>query len=113
MTTYEHQCNACNKEFEQEYGMTEPVPTLCPLCGIDGQVKRLISGGSGRGIVSLTGHELKSKLREEGRQLKRSALSNEKVLRDLVGDDKIQQTTVSMEKEISNLPKPPAAKKTD
>lgn len=106
MTTYEHICNAegCSKEFELEYGMTEPVPTVCPLCGVDGQVVRLISGGSHRrGVVELTGHDLKSHLKAEGQKLKAEAMRNENVLADIVGHEKLNANTTRFEKDISNL----------
>ncbi len=102
---YEHICENCNKEFEDVYGMTEPVPTVCPLCGFDGKVKRLISGGSGKGIVRVTGHELRAKLRSEGQELKRAAMKDERVLSNLVGDSKYQENTVKMEKALAERPK--------
>ncbi|HLG27098.1 MAG TPA: zinc ribbon domain-containing protein [Paenisporosarcina sp.] len=111
MVTYEHLCEKCNNEFEDIYGMTEPIPTKCPLCGCDGRVKRLVSGGSGRGIVNLTGHELQAKLRQEGRDLKRAALKDEKVLANLVGEDKFQKNTVKLEKAMADRPKIKTKKK--
>lgn len=101
MTTYEHLCRACNKEFEDIYGMTDPVPTKCPLCEVDGQVERLISGGSGKGRVELTGHELKAQIQKDTQELKRAAMKDEKLLANLVGESKYQQNTVQTERILS------------
>lgn len=111
MPTYEHACGNCNKEFEDIYGMMAPVPTLCPLCGHDGKVVRLVSGGSGKGIVTLSGNEFKAKLKEDGRKLKQAALKDEKVLSNLIGETKYQDNTVKLEKQIANLDRPKIKRK--
>lgn len=105
MTTYEHICNGCKHEWEDVYGMTEDPPTTCPECKEEGKVQRLISGGSGKGIVEVTGHDLKAKLKAEGQQLKRDALKNENVLANLVGEHKYQNNTVQLEKSRTERPK--------
>ena len=45
MPTYEYKCLECDKVFEEFQKMTDPPVTSCKFCG--GEVKRLISGGSG------------------------------------------------------------------
>ena len=45
MPTYEYECRKCGLRFERQQGMTEAPLTQCPKC--DGEVQRLISGGSG------------------------------------------------------------------
>jgi putative FmdB family regulatory protein len=45
MPTYEYECRACGLRFEHRQGMTEAPLTQCPKCG--GEVRRLISGGTG------------------------------------------------------------------
>jgi putative FmdB family regulatory protein len=45
MPTYEYECRACGRRFEEQQGMNEPPLKNCPKCG--GDVQRLISGGSG------------------------------------------------------------------
>lgn len=47
MPTYEYQCSACGKAFEKFQSMSEEPLKDCPLCQVEGQVKRLISGGAG------------------------------------------------------------------
>lgn len=45
MPTYEYKCLECEKVFEEFQLITDPPITCCRFCG--GEVKRLISGGSG------------------------------------------------------------------
>jgi putative FmdB family regulatory protein len=45
MPTYEYECRACGLRFERQQGITDAPLTQCPKCG--GEVRRLISGGSG------------------------------------------------------------------
>lgn len=114
MTTYEHLCGACNFEWDQVYGMTEDPPTLCPECNVDGQVKRLISGGSGRGIVRLTGHELKAHNRAEGKKIARMAMKDENLRANLIGEEKFHNQLLeesSITNELINIGKNAPSKK--
>lgn len=88
MPTYEHLCQSCNYEWEDEYSIKADPPTVCPECKCEGQVKRLISGGSGKGRVELTGHEYKEKVMSDAQALKREAYRNENVMANLVGESK-------------------------
>ncbi len=45
MPVYEYQCNDCGYRFEQRQNMTDAPLKECPTC--KGNLKRLISGGSG------------------------------------------------------------------
>lgn len=110
MPTYEHLCAHCEEEFEDTYSMKAEPPTTCPLCGEEGGVKRLISL-TAPGIVEVTGHELKQKLKEQGRQLKTEALRNENKLANLVGEDKYQANQVKHEHVRTELSKAPAVKR--
>ena len=108
MTTYEHLCEACGHEWEQIYGMTVSSPTLCPKCGIDGKVKRLISGGSGRCIMRKTAGEIKSNLAIETRAIRKRAETDENFRANLVGEDNYHQQALSTEaltKELVNIGK--------
>lgn len=91
---YDHICNSCNKEFEAEYKMSDPVPDTCPNCNVKGQVKRLISSGLS-GKVELSGKENVAKLWAEGKQLAKDAKSKEKVLANLVGEDRYENNMKS------------------
>ncbi|MCK9567821.1 zinc ribbon domain-containing protein [Candidatus Pacearchaeota archaeon] len=84
MPTYLHICNACNQEFEDIYSIHAAVPTVCPNCNVEGQVKRLISCNVSAN-VELTGRELVQKLWKEGKDLARQARTDEKLARTLYG----------------------------
>jgi putative FmdB family regulatory protein len=86
MPTYEHKCEACQQEFEDTYSIHAAVPTVCPLCNAEGQVKRLISGNVSAN-VELTGRELVQKLWKEGKDLARQARKDEKLARTLYGSN--------------------------
>jgi putative FmdB family regulatory protein len=45
MPTYEYKCLECDEVFDEFQKITDPPITKCKRCG--GEVKRLISGGSG------------------------------------------------------------------
>lgn len=92
MPTYIYECPK-HGEFEEFHSITIKLET-CPLCqkeGLEPQaIKRLISGGSGRGIVELTGHEKDAKFKEDVQKLKKEMHSSEKVYSNMVGDTKYQ-----------------------
>ena len=46
MPRYEYLCNACGKTFEATQRMSDPPITSCS-CGVEGQVRRLMSSGNG------------------------------------------------------------------
>lgn len=96
MATYEHQCTACNQEFELEYKMSDPVPTTCPLCNTEGQVKRLISWSAGK--VELSGQELKAHLTSEAKKAKIEARKNENLVANVVGENNYHQYKLAQDK---------------
>lgn len=106
MPTYEHFCGNCQHEWEDIYSIKQNPPTICPSCNIDGKVRRLISGGSGKGIVEITGHELKDKLKKEGQELKRAALKDENLMANLVGEARYQKDKTGIEKDIASMGRP-------
>lgn len=83
--TYEHLCNACKHEWEAEYSIKADPPTNCPVCNAEA-VQRLISGGSGKGTVELTGNELVEKIKADAQALKREASQKESVYANLLGE---------------------------
>ena len=87
MPTYEHLCKACENEWEEFYSITKDPPTVCPKCKTKGQVKRLISGGSGRGIVVLTGRDLTEHCKAEGKRIAMEARTNENLKANLIGEE--------------------------
>jgi len=54
-------------------------------------VKRLVSGGSGRAIVTKSGGDLVSHLQSEGKKLRAQAERDENVLANLVGEERYHQ----------------------
>jgi len=105
MPTYEHICTHCSYEWEEFYSIKADPPTVCPKCKTEGKVKRLISGGSGKGIVTLTGHELNAKIKSDAKKLKRAAGKNEKMLANLVGEERYHQNKLlqsEIKKDLKN-----------
>jgi putative FmdB family regulatory protein len=51
MLTYEYQCNNCGVRFERQQNMKDEPVKKCPEC--QGEVQRLISGGTGFILKSL------------------------------------------------------------
>lgn len=45
MPTYEYECNRCHVHFERRQSMKDEPLKECPECG--GDVRRMVSGGSG------------------------------------------------------------------
>lgn len=102
MPTYEHRCEKCKHEWEDFYSIKADPPDICPECKTKGKVVRLISGGSGRGIVELSGGELKQHLISEGKKLKESANKSEKVRANLEGEASYHKRQLAIDK-LKNL----------
>jgi putative FmdB family regulatory protein len=98
--TYEYICEdeSCKHEWEHEAEINDPKLTHCPKCGKE-TAKRLISGGSGRGIVEYTGHELIAKVKEDTQKLKRHVYSNENAYANVVGESKYQSNVKHIEQQ--------------
>lgn len=104
MPVFETKCDNCEHEWEDIYFPGEALPTVCPECGAEGQVRKLISLPA-NGRVELYGHDLKSKLKEDGRKLKSDALKNENVLANLVGESKYHAHEVQRAEAKKERPK--------
>ncbi len=85
MPTYEHECDGyeCGYAYEAYYSINAAIPD-CPKCGKAGH--RVISGGSGRGIVSLTGQDLVNKVKADANALENHATRSENFAANFVGD---------------------------
>ena len=105
MPTYEHLCQSCQYEWEESYGIKQNPPTLCPECNVEGSVKRLISGGSGRGIVILTGRDLKAHIDAEGKKLARASQTDESLRANLIGEEKYHNQLLQTEHITNELVK--------
>ena len=104
MPTYEflHEVENCKHEWEEFLSITAPNPACCPKCAAEGNIVKLISGGSGRGVVELTGQDLVDKIKLDARKTKQEAAKNENVYANLLGDDRYQslQTKMDQQKRI-------------
>jgi putative FmdB family regulatory protein len=84
MPTYEHGCSKCGYEWEDIYSIHDSVPTVCPNCKSEGNIKRLISTPA-TGKVELTGKDLVRKLWKEGKDLAKQAKTNDNLAANLYG----------------------------
>lgn len=101
MPTYTYACVPNDTEFE-EFHSIKIVLEDCPICKEKGlpphAPKRLISGGSGRGIVELTGQELMDKGKEDARKFANEVQSSEKKYANILGEGKYQDMQQRMDK---------------
>jgi len=99
MPTYIHVCTEedCGYEWEDFYSIMDEPPKICPKCEKE-SAKRLISGGSGKGIVCLTGHELTAKLKTDAEKMKKECATNESYLANFIGEEKYQNNVSADEK---------------
>jgi putative FmdB family regulatory protein len=84
---YEYTCQntECNNEWCETHSIKENARTTCPACKQE-TAKRLISGGSGKGIVNLSGNDLVAKVKQDAAGLERHAANNENYAANFVGD---------------------------
>jgi hypothetical protein len=94
MPTYIYECEINNIEFEDFHSITTELEK-CPICEKNNmkehKPKRLIAGGSGRGIVNLSGNELIAKTKQEVKEMKQRAGSDEKFLANVVGENRYEK----------------------
>lgn len=93
MPTYLYKCvnENCVGEFEEYHSIVTKLEE-CPHCqeagrGVQG-VERLISGGSGKGIVTQTAEEFTASLPSEVGKIHRRATADTNFLANLVGEKK-------------------------
>lgn len=90
MPTYEHKCT-CGHEWEDFYSIKADPPTVCPSCKEEGGVERLVSGGSGKGIVVLKGGDLKRQIYSDAMKARKRAATDETYRANLMGEEKYHQ----------------------
>ena len=110
MPTYEHKCFAenCGYKWDEIYPMSAKPPIKCPSCEKEGYVQRLISGGSGRGIVRLTGGDLRAQLMSDAGKARERARTDEKFRASIIGEQNYhdQQTkTENLTNELAKIGK--------
>jgi len=92
---------------------------ICPECNSEGHVERLVSGGSGRGVVILTGRELRAHIKAEGTRIAKEAKTNENIQANMVGEERYHQQALQTSQLTNELvkigketpPTPPAKSK--
>jgi len=96
MPTYQHECKnkECNNEWEDFYGIKTDPPTTCPKCNQE-TAQRVISGGSGKGIMFQTDEEFKAGLKDQVNQIKKKAATNENYMANLIGEDRAHKKLLS------------------
>ena len=108
MPTYTHKCKNCGHRWDEFYSMNDDPPTLCPSCGKDGDVMRVITGGSGPGIMSLKGGDLRSKIMSDAAEMRKRAVTDEKFRANLYGEEAYHRHALSkdsLEKELLKIGK--------
>lgn len=97
MPTYEHRCNTCLHEWEDDYSIKVDPPKTCPACKAEG-VMRLISLGA-KGVVELTGNELVTKTKEDIVKLKKEMHSSTKVYANMLGEEKYHNLQTKLDQQ--------------
>ena len=91
MPTYVYLCEKNDIEFEEYHSIMIKLES-CPVCEIkkleQHVPKRLISGGSGRGIVTLSGQDIITKAKQDVHSMRQRANTDEKFLANIVGETK-------------------------
>lgn len=101
MPTYIYFCSQQNCEFEEWHSIKIELEE-CPICKEKNmpqhKPKRLIAGGSGKGSVVLTGHELTAKLKDDTAKLAKEVYSSEQKYANILGDTKYNEIQTRMDK---------------
>jgi len=98
MPTYEILHRDCNHEWEVEMSIIAPDPDICPHCGGKENIVRLISGGSGKGKVVLTGDELAQHIKEDAKRIEKEATQSEKHYASLLGEERYHSMQTQMDR---------------
>lgn len=93
MPTYEYECHNkdCVGEFEELHSSRDDAKLkYCPICAKEGRgeqnpVDRLISGGSGKGIMNLTNKEFAATLGTERAKAHATARKSEAFAENFIG----------------------------
>lgn len=90
MPTYEFKCQSCQHEWEEYLSIKAPDPACCESCKTEGNILRLISGGSGKGVVELTGDDLVNKMKADAKQLKKDIHASEKLYSNVLSETRYE-----------------------
>jgi hypothetical protein len=101
MPTYIYLCKISNQEFEEFHSIKTKLED-CPICkekGLQAHAPdRLISGGSGRGIVELSGQDIVNKAKEDAQKMKKELYSSEQKYANVIGQDKYHEIQTRMDR---------------
>lgn len=97
MPEYEHLCTDCEFEWNDTYSINKDPPTHCPKCNKK-TAKRLISGGSGKGIVELSGQEYNDKIKADAQKLKQEVYGSEKAYANVLGENRYHDLQTKMDR---------------
>ena len=105
MPTYLYKCDQenCVGEFEEYHSIVIKLEE-CPHCLAAGRgnqpIERLIhGGGSGRGIVELTGRDYIDSVQKDAQRIKKEVYSNENSYANVLGTDKYQALQQKIDKQ--------------
>lgn len=100
MPTYEflHQVPECNHEWELEQSIKANDPEECPKCQGKENIIRLISGGSGKGIVNLEGREYVEKVKQDAKNYAKEVYGSEKQYANVLGESNYNRIQSSMDR---------------
>jgi putative FmdB family regulatory protein len=99
MPTYEHKCQACNYEFEEEYSIKADPPKICPQCKAE-SVIRLISLG-GKGVVELSGQDLVDKVKSDAKNIQKEASKDANKYASLIGESRYHELQTKLDRRRS------------
>lgn len=90
-------------EFEEFHSIRDDAKLKeCPHCrkekDISTPVERTISGGSGRGIVELTGRDLIEKTKADAQNYKKEVYNSEQKYASIIGENKYQEIQQRIDK---------------
>jgi putative FmdB family regulatory protein len=98
MPTYEFLHRQCTHEWELELSIKAPDPDVCPNCGGKEDIVRLISGGSGKGKVVLTGHELIQHIKDDAKRIEKEASQDANTYASLIGEERYHQIQTQLDR---------------
>jgi len=96
MPFYEHICETCQHEWEEEYSIKDDPPEFCPKCQAK-TVKRLISLG-GKGVVELYGQDLVDKCKADAQQMKKDIAKDANKYANFLGETKYHELQTKMDR---------------
>jgi NAD-dependent SIR2 family protein deacetylase len=99
MPEYLHLCASCKHEWEETYRIPKNIKEVpnCPKCDKKDNVKRLLYSTAGK--VELTGQDLRSHLKSEGKKEAKKLYTSEKEYAKFIGDDKYQKLQTKIDKD--------------